>query len=285
MNTVTDNPHQIPAMEGRMSWNVPGAGKQCETWFRVFGDLKSEMRPLVILHGGPGVTSDYLTLFSDLTQKRFIPVVVYDQLGNGQHLDIYHDYDILGHSWGGMLGARHAVRQPGGLKRLVLMSAPASNKLWIDAQEVLRRKLPQSTQDVLDRCERAGKMESPEYQEAVQVYYAHYFCTLNPMPDALMESFGWLEKDPTVYFTMNGPSEFYITGPNKDWTIVDEAHKILVPTLLTNGWRDMAADSCVYPFFNLIPRVRWVQFADSSHMAHLEERQKYMEVVGQFLQE
>ncbi|KAF5347294.1 hypothetical protein D9756_009976 [Leucocoprinus leucothites] len=313
MTVPRDTSSTFPTADGKMSWSVPNAGKECETWYQVFGDLKLGVRPLVVLHGGPGVTSDYLTVFSDLTQKKSIPVVIYDQLGNGrsthlqekmgdttfwteqlflnelksllEHLGIYDDYDILGHSWGGMLGARHAVRQPGGLKHLVLMSAPVSNELWIQAQEILRRKLPQETQDVLDRCEREGKTESQEYQAAVQAYYSRFLCTLNPMPEPLIASFGWLEKDPTVYFTMNGPSEFYVTGPNKDWTIVDEAHKISVPTLLTNGWKDEAADSCVYPFFRLIPRVRWIQFAESSHMAHFEEREKFMDVVGQFLSE
>ncbi len=298
----------LPTSEGEMIWDLPGTEKKCKTWYKVYGDLKSGVRPLVALHGGPGVTSDYLTTFSDLTLKSGIPVVLYDQLGNGlsthfpekmgdtvfwteqlflnelrrllNHLGIYDNYDLLGHSWGGMLGARHAVRQPGGLKRLVIMSSPASNKLWMEAGEVLRRKLPQDVQDTLDRCEKEGKTESKEYQDAVKVYYSRFLCTIDPMPEALQKSFGWLEKDPTVYLTMlvhsnfshlreptidflsrNGPSEFYMTGPIKDWTIVDEAHKIPVPVLLVNGWKDEAADSCVYPFFKLVPRVRWIQFA------------------------
>lgn len=302
----TNELDSITTSEGEMIWDVSNAGKECKTWYRIYGNLNSGVRPLVVLHGGPGVTSDYLSIFSDLTLQRSIPVIIYDQLGNGlsthlpekmgditfwteqlfldelkhllEHLGVYHDYDLLGHSWGGMLGARHAVRQPGGLKRLVIMSSPASNKLWIEAQEILRRKLPQDVQDVLDRCERDGKTDSKEYQDAVSVYYSRFLCTLDPMPEALRKSFEWMEKDPTVYLTMsvhpptslswsinnmsrNGPSEFYMTGPIKDWTILDEAHKISVPTLLTNGWKDEAADSCVYPFFKLVPRIRWIQFA------------------------
>jgi len=311
--TSTSASDNIPTSEGEMVWDQPVAGKECKTWYKVYGDLKSGVRPFVVLHGGPGVTSDYLTNFSDLTLKSGIPVVLYDQVGNGlsthfpekmgdtkfwtedlfldelkrllDHLGIYGDYDLLGHSWGGMLGARHAVRQPGGLKHLVIASSPASSKLWMEAQEVLRRKLPQDVQDALDSCEKEGKTDSKEYQDAVQIYYSRFLCTINPMPEALQKSFGWMEKDPTVYHTMNGPSEFYMTGPIKDWTIVDDAHKITVPVLLVNGWKDEAADSCVYPFFKLVPRVRWIQFADSSHMAHFEEREKFFQVVGLFLLE
>lgn len=39
------------------------------------------------------------------------------------------DYDLLGQSWGGMLGSEHAVHQPKGLKKLIISNSPASMKL------------------------------------------------------------------------------------------------------------------------------------------------------------
>ena len=48
-------------MEGHLDFVVPGVDKPCKTWYKVFGDLKtSARRPLVILHGGPGVVHNYL---------------------------------------------------------------------------------------------------------------------------------------------------------------------------------------------------------------------------------
>lgn len=227
---VTMSAAAVPKTEGTMNWDVPGTGKACQTWYMIYGDLTSGVRPLVALHGGPGVTHDYLLNFSDLTAQRSIPVVLYDQLGNGrsthlseknedttfwteelfldelkhllEHLGIYDNYDLLGHSWGGMLGSRHAARQPGGLKHLVIASSPTSMDHWIKAQEVLRRTLPQDVQDALDKGEQEGTTDSKEYQSAVNVYYSYFLCRIAPMPEKLTESFGWLEKDPTVYFTM-----------------------------------------------------------------------------------
>jgi L-proline amide hydrolase len=69
----------------------------------------------------------------------------------------------------------------------------------------------------------------------------------------------------------------------KDWTIIEDAHKISVPTLLLNGRYDEAQDSVMAPFFREIPHVKWVGFAGSSHMSHFEERERFMEVVGNFL--
>ena len=81
----------------------------------------------------------------------------------------------------------------------------------------------------------------------------------------------------------NGPSEFFITGNLKDWKITDEIHKIRVPTLLINGRYDEAQDRAVQPFFEKIDKVKWVRFAESSHMPMFEEGELYNQVVGDFL--
>ncbi|KAJ7873704.1 proline iminopeptidase [Mycena leptocephala] len=299
--------------EGEVGFTVPNAGKPCKTWYKVVGDLhdSTSRRPLVALHGGPGVNHGYLLILSDLTKAFGIPFVVYDQIGTGnsthlsekngdtsfwteqlfldeldnllKHLGIQDNYDILGHSWGGMLGSRHAATQPIGLKRLVLASTPADMGLWAKSQNARRTELAQDVQDILDRHEKNGTTDSQEYQEAVGVFYSRFLCTINPLPEPVAEGFGWIQKDPTVYLTMNGPSEFHITGPLKDWSIIKDAHKIQVPTLLLNGRYDQARDPVVAPFFREIPHVKWVTFAESSHMLHFEERERYMEVVGSFL--
>ncbi|KAJ7037253.1 Alpha/Beta hydrolase protein [Mycena alexandri] len=302
----------LKVTEGETDFIVPAAEKPCKTWYKVIGDLHgpTSRRPLVALHGGPGVNHGYLLILSDLTKAHSIPLIVYDQIGNGNsthlpekmgdisfwteqlfldelanlltHLGV-KEYDILGHSWGGMFGSRHAATQPAGLKHLVLASTPASMGLWVKSQNALRAKLPQDVQDILDEHEKNGTTESEAYQAAVAVFYSRHLCTINPMPEPVAEGFGWIKKDPTVYLTMNGPTEFYITGPLKEWTMIQDAHKITVPTLLVNGRHDQAQDPVVAPFFHEIPHVKWANFAESSHMVHFEERKRYMEVVGNFL--
>ncbi|KAJ7218857.1 Alpha/Beta hydrolase protein [Mycena rebaudengoi] len=155
--------------------------------------------------------------------------------------------------------------------------------LWVEAQNALRAKLPQDVQDVLNKHEKDGTTDSKEYQVAVGVFYSHHLCIIKPMPAPIAEALAWIEKDPTVYLTMNGPSEFHVIGPLKNWTIIEDAHKISVPTLLLNGRYDEAQDSVMAPFFREIPHVKWVGFAGSSHMSHFEERERFMEVVGNFL--
>jgi surfactin synthase thioesterase subunit len=54
------------------------------------------------------------------------------------YLGMAADYDILGHSWGGMLGAEFVVhRQPAGLKYLILANSLTEMSLWNESHENL----------------------------------------------------------------------------------------------------------------------------------------------------
>ena len=83
----------------------------------------------------------------------------------------------------------------------------------------------------------------------------------------------------------NGPSEFFVTGTLKEWSIEEKLHNIQAKTLLINGRYDEAQDETVEPYAKLIPDVKWEKFAESSHTPLWEERERYMEVVGRFLTE
>ena len=52
-----------------------------QTWYRVTGD--GDATPLIVLHGGPGATHDYVLSLADLARTGRA-VVHYDQLGNGR---------------------------------------------------------------------------------------------------------------------------------------------------------------------------------------------------------
>ena len=86
-----------------------------------------------------------------------------------------------------------------------------------------------------------------------------------------------------IEWKRNGPHIFKRTGSLAQWTIEDEIHKINVPTLLINGKYDGAQDSVMEPFFAAIEKVKWVRFAESSHMPQLEEPEAFLKVVGDFL--
>jgi L-proline amide hydrolase len=286
------------------------AGEEAETWYRVTGELRPRdsvaPAPLVVLHGGPGATHDYLLSLVDLAEDR--PVVHYDQLGNGRSthypdrgadfwtvdlfvrelhnlvdaLGIADRHHVLGQSWGGFLAEEYALTQPPGLQALVLADTAAS---WADfASEAgkLRDQLPEDVQATLAKHEEAGTYDDPEYMQACMAFYDRHVCRI-PWPPEVAATFEFLEHDPTVYRTMNGPSEFHIIGSCKDWQVKDRLHEIGVPTLLVSGRHDEATPALQQVLLDGISGSEWVCFEESSHMPHVEERERYMQVVGDWL--
>lgn len=75
-------------------------------------------------------------------------------------------------------------------------------------------------------------------------------------------------------------------GTLQDWSCVPVLPQIDVPTLVYNGEFDLAQDRVTAPFFELIPRVRWVTLPGAGHMMHVESEellQKILALIGSFL--
>jgi L-proline amide hydrolase len=126
-----------------------------------------------------------------------------DELDNLiDHLDLRDGFSILGHSWGGMLGAVYAATHPTGLKKLLLSSSPASIPLFVKAGKILRSQLPDDVRDILKKGEQDGNLDSPEYERASAVFYSTYVCRLDPRPEPIEHGFKNLKDDPTAYLTV-----------------------------------------------------------------------------------
>ncbi len=281
-----------------------------QTWYRITGDLETASKtPVVVLHGGPGASHNYTLRMARLSEQGW-PVIHYDQLGAGlsTHLpdkgadfwtvDLFLEeldnllaglgvgdgYHVIGQSWGGMLGAEHAIRGPVGLRSLVIADSPASMDLWVSEANRLREDLPPEVQKVLLQHEEAETTDSPEYAEAEKVFYARHVCRIVPNPPEVAQTFDNIADDPTVYHTMNGPSEFHVVGTLRDWSVIDRLPSIAAPTLLVSGAYDEATPATMQPFMDGIPDVQWEIFTESSHMPHVEEEERFLSVVGNFLQ-
>ena len=278
------------------------------TWYRVVGDLKSTKTPVMVLHGGPGAGHNYCEPIADVLAQTGRAAVLYDQIGCGnsthlpdkpkefwtpelfmeelvlltQHLGISNKYNIVGQSWGGMLGMQFAISKPKGLNAMVIADSPASMEVWVSEANKLRKELPPEVEATLLKHEAAETTEDPEYVAAVDVFYSRHLCRI-PQPPYVVASFEQLAADPTVYHTMNGPSEFHVIGSLKHWDIRLQLKEITTPTLLVSGQYDEATPAMVKEIHGLIPGSTWELFAESSHMPHVEEPAKFKRVVSEFL--
>ena len=290
----------IPMKEGK----VPFRGHR--VWYRIVGDHEEPGRhPLLCLHGGPGATHDILEPLEAMaaTGRR---VIFYDQLGNGNS-DHPHDpsmwtvalfveelgtirealelesVHILGQSWGGMLAMEYALTNPLGVTSLTIADSPASMPQWVAEANRLRGELPRDVQETLLKHEAAGTTQDPAYEEAMMVFYRRHVCRLDPWPDCLNRTFEKVVQNPEVYNTMNGPSEFHVIGTLKDWDIVDRLEEIRVPTLVISGRYDEATPAIAETVHRGISGSEWVVFENSSHLPHIEETERYMQVLDHFL--
>ncbi|KAI1389572.1 proline-specific peptidase [Hypoxylon trugodes] len=307
---------EIKIKEGKAPFKIASIDESCFTYYKIIGDLSSGLPPVVVAHGGPGAGHEYLLTFADLWRNYGLPVVFYDQIGCASsthlqhkagdrsfwqeqlfqdeldnlidHLELRRDpgFHFLGQSWGGMLGAAFAARQPQGLRRLVLASALANKELATRGTKLLREQMPPDMRQALEEAEKKAEYEGPAYKEALDFYFRKHVCRAESYPPVdLLPALKNLSEDTTVYRTMNGPSPLTADGTLDKWTVISRLPKINVPTLVYNGEFDTSHDIAQVPFFELIPRVRWITFPNGGHMCHLEEglRERILKVVGEFL--
>lgn len=290
----------IPVKEGYITF------RGYKTWYRVVGKGEEPGKhPLICLHGGPGVPHDYLESLEKIaaTGRR---VIFYDQLGCGKSdrpnddnlwtISLYKDelvtllkelkiekYHVLGQSWGGVLALEHALDHPKGLRSMILASTAASIPQWVSEAHRLESELPQDIQDIINKHEASGTMDSPEYHKVVQKYYHIHVCRLDPWPEDLIHAFSSEKIGLPIYHKMWGPSEFTVTGTLKDWDIRDQLAEIHMPTLITSGRYDESTPLINKTLNDGITHSQWVVFENSAHLSHLEEPELYNKVVSDFL--
>lgn len=278
--------------------------KGYQTYYRIVGDGEAPGKlPLLTLHGGPGATHDYLESLDALaeTGRR---VIYYDQLGCGksvipesrpelwtiplyvEEVDVVREalgldrIHLLGQSWGGMLAMEYAFTQPKGVASLTIASSPASMIQWVSEANRLRDELPPEVQQTLLKHEADGTTTHPDYLKAMQVFYDRHVLRV-PTPDYVARSFANIGE---VYNTMNGPSEFHVIGTIKNWDVRARLPEIRIPTLITSGRYDEATPLIAETVQQGIPGSQWVIFEESSHMAHVEEAPRFMQVVNEFME-
>ncbi|MEP6807237.1 MAG: proline iminopeptidase-family hydrolase [Chloroflexota bacterium] len=261
--------------------------------------------PLLCLHGGPGMSHDYISPLADLADERM--VVFYDQLGCGRSdrpddtslwtlarsvaevaavrealgLERMH---LFGNSWGGWLAMQYVLDLHPPLESLIISSSPPSVARAVREMNELRLELPVDVQRVIADHEARSFFDCPEYTAAIMVFYKRHLCRLEAWPvgveTALGPGFG-----AGPYLTMWGPSEFGpVTGNLDGWDITDRLGEIGVPTLVTGGLHDEMRPDHMAVLAEGIPRGELVIFKESSHMAFVEEREAYIATVREFLE-
>jgi proline-specific peptidase len=274
-------------------------------WYRTVGDQEKPGKlPLLCLHGGPGFPHDYLEPLEAIASTGR-SVIFYDQLGCGnsnvppdpsiytmalylEEVDVIRRalglerVHIFGHSWGGMLAMEYVLTQPSGLASLILADTAASMPQWVAEMRRLVAELPPEVQQTILKHETAGTTDFPEYQGATRAFFRHHSgVRIDPQPDFLNRMAD--KPGDQVYHTMWGPSEFYVTGTLKDWDITGRLGEIRVSTLVIGGRYDHATPILTETLDRGIHNSEWVIFENSGHFPHIDETERFLQVLNQFL--
>jgi proline iminopeptidase len=276
--------------------DVPGG----RVWYYDVGG--GDATPLLCLHGGPGSTHHNLEPLEALAARR--RVIFYDQLGCGRSdrpdnpalwvidrfveelaqvraalgLDRVH---LFGSSWGGILALQYVLDRKPELQSLILCGSPASMPRWTADCEELLGQQPAEVVKVIRDHEASGFTSCPEYQAAILGFYREHFCRLDPWPACLERSFA--ESGGVVYATMNGPSEFTVTGSLKDWDVMDRLGEITAPALLVGGRYDECRPDHLAEMHRRMPGSQLAIIEDASHLCFAEQPAEFTAVANSFL--
>jgi proline iminopeptidase len=277
--------------------NVKGG----KVWYKIFGSERNKT-PILLLHGGPGFPSDYLTSIQELASDR--PVIFYDQLGCGRSdkpddtslwnikrfaeevstlrtelgLDSIH---LFGHSWGTMLLAEYISTYPGGIKSIVFSSPIFNTRQHLQNVNQLKLNLPPAIRDTLLFHERNGTISSAAFQKAYQEFVNRHWCRMFPFPEDIQKSMSYPSSE--VFKTMWGDYEFYCPGNLRDFDRTAVLQEIKVPTLFTCGRYDLITPETTEGYSSQIKGAQFVIFEKSAHMTMNEEPDTYVKIIRDFL--
>ncbi len=270
-------------------------------WTRKVG--KSPIK-ILLLHGGPGCTHEYLEPFEEYLSDEF-EIYFYDQLGSyysdqpndpslwtierfreeleevRQHLDLENFY-LYGNSWGGMLGIEYALKYQVALKGLIISNMTASIPSYIKYINVLKGKLPKEIVQKMTYYEDRGDYENRTYQKIVSEHLdKKHVCRLEQWPDSLKRTLYNINQQ--VFTTMQGPNEFLVNGTFKDWDRWDDLHKIKVPTLLVGGRHDTMSVEDKNEMGRRIPHSKVVICENGSHTPMWEDQDYFFTNIKKFV--
>lgn len=262
---------------------------------------------VLLLHGGPGFSHDYMNCFADFLPAAGFELYFYDQLGCGRsdrpndpslwtlprYLDEVEevrtalgleDFVLVGHSWGGILGIEYALEHPDRLRGFVLSNMTASFADFASYTSVLKSRLPDAARQRLEALERAGAASGDEYEGILEKeLYSRYICRLSPWPRDVQHSFS--VANTLIYNQMQGPNEFIITGNLKNWDRWRDLPKIKVPTLVMGARYDEMNPESVRREAALIPNSKLFMSDTGSHLSMWDDQKKYFQSVIQFLRD
>ncbi len=255
----------------------------------LFCQVVGKGKPLLVLHGGPGMNFRYfLPQLTDLLQDS-VQLVFFDQRVSGKsafdvdstHMrmaDMVEDIEalrkhfgwkkvnLLGHSWGCVLAMFYAKKYPDRLESLVLMNGTGAElpAKW-DGQEALKTRLGEAGYEELFYI-----TQSPAFQKGAPGALDNYYRTMfrasffqKSLADSLHLSFGedYLTR---ARFLM------YLYQDLQAYNLLPAMKRVRCKSLVLHGAYELTPAQEMEAVAKALPNGRFVLLPDCGHFAFLE---------------
>ena len=267
---------------------------------------------LLLLNGGPGATHEYFECFENFLPAEGIEIIYYDQLGCGNsdnpndvalwdlgryveeveqvrkalNLDASNFY-MLGHSWGGILAMEYALKYQHNMKGLIISnmmsSCPEYGKY---AEEVLAKQIDPKVLTEINQIEAAKDFTNPRYMELlIPNFYEKHILRFpaKDWPEPVNRSFAKMNQ--SLYVSMQGPSEFGISGKLEKWDRKADLKNITIPTLVIGAKYDTMDPKHMEEMAKLVQNGTFLFCPKGSHMDFYDDQKVYFEGLIPFLKQ
>ncbi len=263
---------------------------------------------VLLLHGGPGCSHEYLECFDSFFPQEGIEYYYYDQLGSfySDHpgdTSLWHlnrfveeveqvrtalgldssNFYLFGHSWGGILALEYALKYRKNLKGLIISNMMCSIEKYNEyAENVLAKQLPPDVLAEIQKYEAAKDFENPRYMELLEEYfYPEHLMRLKTYPEPA--SRGYNHCNVTVYTLMQGPSEFRGAGRLLHWDRSKELPEITVPTLTIGAKYDTMDPEYMKWMATQVQNGTYLYCPNGSHSAMYDDQEVYFRGLIKFI--
>ena len=277
-----------------------------KVWTKRFGN--NPRIKVLLLHGGPAMTHEYMECFESFFPKEGIEFYEYDQLGSyysdqpkdtslwrterfveeveqvrqALGLDNQNFY-LLGNSWGGILAMEYALKYQQNLKGLIVCNMMASCPEYGKyADDVLAKQMDPAVLKEVRDIEAKNDFSNPRYMELLLPhFYNQHLCRLPEWPEAIGRSMKHANYE--IYTLMQGPSEFGIGGRLAKWDIKDRLKTITVPTLTVGAKHDTMDPEHMKWMSTEFPKGQYLYCPNGSHLAMWDDQKVFMKGVIDFI--
>jgi len=270
--------------------------------------------PVVIIPGGPGGSHLPYRSFDSLASTNTI--VYFDAFGRGKsdtakdvkeytlardiedleglRIALHYDkWNVLGHSYGGLVAQGYALKYPSHVSHLILANTFHSFVMWQEnddnSNHEIKENYPEVWQELMKLREEGGVSSDEKHQEIYGRVPYGFLYAYNP--DNFMGS-GKPKKNPypnpnntKLYYQMVGKDGDFIVGSDiGNFDFRKDLKKLTMPVLIYGGRYDrVAVPEMMTKFKDYCPQAKFVMFERSGHNPQVEEPGKLFSVIRDFL--